>query len=253
MNNWITVITFTYPHEAHLVKGFLESNGIETQITDELTAQVNNFYSNAIGGVKINVHESDFEIAYRFLVESGYIIESETAENPLLERVLNWSAKLPFIGKAKLGYRMLSLVGLFSILIAIPVFVLIIPSKRERLTENLWCVKRIEYQGTELIVSPNNLIQIGNSGNCNTILNFSKDGIVTLPSVEIFPYRASWRLEKDSIFITDKKGKIDAEYQVSDKEIYNRAYALHIKDNSLTLKSEDLEISAYSVNNSVFF
>ena len=41
-------VTFTYPHEAHLAKNYLESEGIETEIRDELTAQVNNFYSNAI-------------------------------------------------------------------------------------------------------------------------------------------------------------------------------------------------------------
>jgi len=37
MEDWPVLITFTYPHEAHLVKGYLASNGIKTIIHDELT------------------------------------------------------------------------------------------------------------------------------------------------------------------------------------------------------------------------
>ncbi len=37
MINWETLITFTYPHEAHMAKLFLEYEGIETMIQDEKT------------------------------------------------------------------------------------------------------------------------------------------------------------------------------------------------------------------------
>lgn len=50
MDTLTTVLSFTYPHEAHLAKGKLESEGIEVFLKDELTTQVNNFYSHAIGG-----------------------------------------------------------------------------------------------------------------------------------------------------------------------------------------------------------
>jgi len=43
MDNWITVLTFTYPHEAHMAQNFLESEGFETMLKDELTTQVYNF------------------------------------------------------------------------------------------------------------------------------------------------------------------------------------------------------------------
>ncbi len=75
MENWKTVITFTQPHEAHFAKGLLESKGIETIMRDELTAQVNNFYSNAIGGVKLDVIECDLSNATTILREGGYIKE----------------------------------------------------------------------------------------------------------------------------------------------------------------------------------
>lgn len=77
MNDWIVIITFIYPHEAHLAKGVLEAEGFEVQIKDELTAQVNNFYSTAIGGVKLLVQETDAERAHAALKEAGYIKEKE--------------------------------------------------------------------------------------------------------------------------------------------------------------------------------
>lgn len=49
-------------------------------IKDELTAQVNNFYSNAIGGVKLQVRESDFENGLAILKKSGYINDENTEE-----------------------------------------------------------------------------------------------------------------------------------------------------------------------------
>lgn len=83
MKNWEIVITFIYPHEAHLAKAGLEAEGIAVVITDELTAQVNNFYSTAIGGVKLMVKQEDVERAYHILKEAGFINEPE----PKRERV----------------------------------------------------------------------------------------------------------------------------------------------------------------------
>lgn len=80
MGNYKTIITFTLPHEAYLAKGFLESEGIDAIIKDEFTAQVNNFYSNAIGGVKLQVKESEFEEGLVILKKGGYINSENTEE-----------------------------------------------------------------------------------------------------------------------------------------------------------------------------
>lgn len=80
MNEWITVMTFTYPHEAHMVKGYLESCGISVFLKDELTAQVYNFNSNAIGGVKLQVMESDLKEGLKLLKDGGYLKEPDTGD-----------------------------------------------------------------------------------------------------------------------------------------------------------------------------
>jgi DNA-directed RNA polymerase subunit RPC12/RpoP len=72
---FITVLTFTFVYEAAIIRGRLESEGIPCFVQDELTIQVAPFYSNAIGGVKLQVRESDLNQAIEILKETGYIKE----------------------------------------------------------------------------------------------------------------------------------------------------------------------------------
>ena len=78
---FITVLTVTFPHEVAVIRGRLEAEGITCFVKDELTVQVNPFYSNAIGGVKLQVLESDFNQTVEILKETGYV--KDTIEEPL--------------------------------------------------------------------------------------------------------------------------------------------------------------------------
>lgn len=82
MNNWKTIISFTQAYEAHIVKGYLESEGIETIIRDELTAQI---YSNAIGGIRLDVRESDYATGISLLKKGGYIVDRNKKNTPKIE------------------------------------------------------------------------------------------------------------------------------------------------------------------------
>jgi hypothetical protein len=73
MDDWKTIITFTSPQEAYMAKGYLESQGIGSFIMDDMTAQVNFLYSNAIGGVKVLVSDEDYEQGIEILKKGGYI------------------------------------------------------------------------------------------------------------------------------------------------------------------------------------
>ncbi|MDR1516910.1 MAG: DUF2007 domain-containing protein [Dysgonamonadaceae bacterium] len=70
MDELITVKTFTYPHEAYILQSRLESDGISTFLKDEMTVLVNNFYSNAVGGVKLQVQDKDVETALAIIESS---------------------------------------------------------------------------------------------------------------------------------------------------------------------------------------
>ena len=63
----VTVCTFDMPMDAHLAKGLLEANGLTAFLADELTVGVAWHLSNAVGGIKLQVAESDVEHAANIL------------------------------------------------------------------------------------------------------------------------------------------------------------------------------------------
>ncbi|WP_291530303.1 DUF2007 domain-containing protein [Bacteroides sp. UBA939] len=75
---FITVLTATFGYEVAVIRGRLESEGITCFVQDELTVQVSPFYSNAIGGVKLQVRENDLEQAVEILEEAGYIKDGDS-------------------------------------------------------------------------------------------------------------------------------------------------------------------------------
>ena len=88
---FITVLTVTFPHEVAVIRGRLEAEGITCFVKDELTVQVNPFYSNAIGGVKLQVLESELNQAVEILKETGYIKEEnmQTFDEQINEHLNN--------------------------------------------------------------------------------------------------------------------------------------------------------------------
>lgn len=77
MEIWPILMTFTNVQEAYLAKGYIESNGIDVIINDELTAQVANFYTSAIGGIKLRVSESDYNHGIQLLKDGGYLAQED--------------------------------------------------------------------------------------------------------------------------------------------------------------------------------
>lgn len=73
------------PHELVILRARLESEDIECFVNDEYTVQVYNFYSQAVGGVKLQVYSRDVERALPILTDMGYYKEEET-QHPLFFR-----------------------------------------------------------------------------------------------------------------------------------------------------------------------
>ena len=74
---FITLLTAVFGSEIAVIQSRLESEGITCFLKDELMAQIYPFYSNAIGGVKLQVRESDFNRAVEILKETGYIEDKD--------------------------------------------------------------------------------------------------------------------------------------------------------------------------------
>lgn len=91
MADWVTIQTFMYPSEASIAQAKLESEGIDSFLKDEMTTQVINIYSNAIGGVKLQVWEDQADQARQILIEGGLIVVDKSKLLPKIE-VLDQSA-----------------------------------------------------------------------------------------------------------------------------------------------------------------
>lgn len=127
MDTLITAITFTFPHEAHFAKAKLESEGVEVFIKDEMTVQVHNFYSNAIGGVKLQVRSAEFDTAHRILVESGYIEEHESKQNKFLSKLDKWTSQLPLMGSLRVELKLLISVFIILTVVVVSIVLLALP------------------------------------------------------------------------------------------------------------------------------
>ena len=129
MNNWIIVITSTFPHEAHLIKGYLNSHGIETSLKDEMTVQVNTAYSNAVGGIKILVRASDYDQSIQLLKNGGYItdqaIQGDTDKEVFLVEYTANNKNCPFCNSENIAIKKKP--NTFSVFISLFLFAVIAP------------------------------------------------------------------------------------------------------------------------------
>ncbi|OGU58022.1 MAG: hypothetical protein A2X64_00360 [Ignavibacteria bacterium GWF2_33_9] len=78
MTDLKVITTFTFPHEAHFAQALLEDEDISTMLEDEFTVGVFSGISNALGGVKLLVHNDDLERAKQILIENNIINPDDT-------------------------------------------------------------------------------------------------------------------------------------------------------------------------------
>lgn len=73
----VTIAVYGSPYEAGMAKSELESFGIPVFVADEFTIGAYNLYSNALGGVKVNVPASYVEEARQILSAEVPIEENQ--------------------------------------------------------------------------------------------------------------------------------------------------------------------------------
>lgn len=75
-----TITTFSTPEEAPLLRMRLESVGIRAFVQDEHMVQMYWLYSNAIGGVRVQIAPNDLEAAQEFLAADTPQSSTDTVE-----------------------------------------------------------------------------------------------------------------------------------------------------------------------------
>jgi hypothetical protein len=85
MSRYITIATYIGAWEAHLARTKLESEGIFAVVLDDQIASINWFYSNAVGGVRLQVSEADAERAALILEKAAEEEPATQQESPVLD------------------------------------------------------------------------------------------------------------------------------------------------------------------------
>lgn len=233
MKTWITIFAFTYPHEAHIAKAKLESEGIEVMLKDELTVQVNNFYSGAIGGVKLQVQENNVIPAQEILKETGVIQEQVFKRGKLIAWIDKTTSYFPFVGKSLLELRLLVFVFILLLMIIIPLSIFSMPSTQEKVVGR-WCINRVVYK--EKVYAPYTYGIKSVSYNCYENFVFLKDGTVKFPGFKSRAVLGHWGITDDifEIFDCDTLGYL-----------YNGRYELEVSSDIIDLKSKTTRITGY--------
>lgn len=122
MENWCFLYSFTYPHEAHLVRTKLESEGIEVLISDEETIQVVNIYSEALGGVRMHVREVDYQKARGILSSLDFKMDSENNPTFLAKKINSISKSIPFLKDLRIELRFIIFLFLMITLLVLVIY-----------------------------------------------------------------------------------------------------------------------------------
>lgn len=236
MQDLVTVYSFSYPTEMSIVKAKLEAEGISCWVKDEMTVQVHNFYSNAIGGIKLMVRAKDAETAREILTEAGYIGEQTETFSPFWLKFNAFSDQILLVNKLNPIYRLL----LLSVLVACLILVSIASYSRattlELLLERNWCVAGIEYQGKRF--KPNTYEGIKLSGDwfCEEDITLRQNGTIRLPGFKSSAAHGVWTLTDDSLIINE----IDIF-----KHVYKGSYKVDVDEQELVLRSPTTTIFCY--------
>ncbi len=220
-----------FPTELAVVKSKLESEGIECRVLDEYTVQAHNFLSQAIGGVRLQVAESNLEKARLILEENGLFSESKEPEQSKVEKKIS---NPEFQKNIKL--LLISLVTITIVLGSSAFIYLYInrPTDLELLTQRNWCIDYIVYKNQEYVpYTISDKVQIRLIGECFEKLNFQANGHIQFPGFNTSRINGNWKLENNLINIS----------QIDTLDfLLERQYEYKINQNELILNSDSLKI-----------
>jgi hypothetical protein len=69
MEDFKTIAIFNYTHEIVVLKHRLDQEEIQYYFENETMSSIAPFYSNALGGIKLKIHPTDFEKVQNILDE----------------------------------------------------------------------------------------------------------------------------------------------------------------------------------------
>jgi hypothetical protein len=239
MEQLVTLLTFSFPHELAVVRSLLESEGIECFAKDEFTAQVNNFYSNAIGGIKLQVRESEFERAVEILKESNYFQE-KTAEPEEF-----WMKPAGLIHDIPRLKKVMIILALVLLVMVTAVYYFTRPPLSTVLITSDFCIQGIIYKGEKLATHTTGFHYITpGSDDCGYLMNFQEQGTIRFPGINTYSIGAHWALDQNYVSIShaDTLG-----------HIFNGTYKLELSGEEFEMSSDSTWIYGQMIQRHVYY
>lgn len=126
MSPLVTIAVFQYTQEATVAQTLLDAAGIPYYLKDALTVEMDPFFSNAIGGVKLQVNEEDVDAAMEVLKDLNLI---NSNVDPLKQRWASFdklTSNWPIVGNMYVDQRLVLVIGLLTVVIGIGLILLAI-------------------------------------------------------------------------------------------------------------------------------
>jgi len=124
IDKFVTVSTFQYPADAFVIRAKLEASDIECFLKDEISVQVYNFHSSALGGVKLQVRQSKKYEAMNILRDGGYQVEGDSVPSALWSKIDEITLKIPFLKKLPVELRLILLFMALALVIFLPILLI---------------------------------------------------------------------------------------------------------------------------------
>lgn len=122
----VIIASFSYVHEAQIVKSLLEAEGIQAFIKNEHIATQNWLYTNAVGEVQLEVAAEHAEVAKK-LIEKAYTLhEIQKEAEPANERTQEKTDLCPKCESDRIEYEVTGKPGIFVswIVTGAPIYIL---------------------------------------------------------------------------------------------------------------------------------
>jgi hypothetical protein len=230
MDEFIRVATFSSPTRAQIIKGRLQSEGIECILTGELTSQLYApvLHSTSLNGVKLEVKQSDLKRTIEILQENGYLQEEDFQPPKYWQQLDAITSHVPFINKLTVEKRILTLATLvIGIAVALYYFVTV-PTLQQQILNNEWSVSKIIYKGKAFKPKSSGFFVADRED-----IDFRTDGDIFLPGINTNTVSAHWQLHGNTITVLKPDTLVD---------LYAGNYTISTTNNQFKMQSNTTTI-----------
>lgn len=113
----VEIARFYEPEAAQMIESLLKSEGVNCYLRNEYTSRIQ--YPANVGGIRIELLESEVPRAKEILEANGYEFPKEDEEDEQLQAVSGWVRHVPFLRHlpSKTDHRSFILVAVFLALV----------------------------------------------------------------------------------------------------------------------------------------